>query len=251
MAPDLVYKLSRSSADPRPSPSPSRASVRRSSGEYCPGGCSDVAQMRVRVWVRVRMSAGVTGRAALVLVHIVVFGVVRLEDRGVLSRPDPSCYPTLSIFLPLLGLVPRARCAAKRNSIPISSPRAFFSTNQSAAVVVEAIAKLGPGEPRWVYDAHTGCRMYNLEVTEFIFHFLFSRIRRQEERTFASDIVRLEDPICKNHAVASCPYPVLRTHPPFPHMYLVPRTLMESLGHLSRAEHDERLLLLMLSALCP
>lgn len=163
-----------------PSPPPSRASVRRSSGEYCPGGCSDVAQMRVRVWVRVRMSAGVTGRAALVLVHIVVFGVVRLEDHGVLSRPDPSCYPTLSIFLPLLGLVPRARCAAKRNSIPISSPRAIFSTNQSAAVVVEAIAKLGPGEPRWVYDAHTGCRMYSLEVTEFIFHFLFSRIRRNE-----------------------------------------------------------------------
>lgn len=133
-----------------PSPPPSRASVRRSSGEYCPGGCSDVAQMRVRVWVRVRMSAGVSGRAALVLVHIVVFGVVSLEDRGILSRSDLSCYSTLSIFLPLLGLVLR-----KRNSIPIPSPRAFFSTNQSAAVVVEDIAKL-PGEPRWVYDAHTG-----------------------------------------------------------------------------------------------
>lgn len=112
----------------------------------------------MRVRVRVRMSAGVSGRAALVLVHIVVFGVVRLEDRGILSRPDSSSYPTLSLFLPLSGLVPRARRTAKRNSIPIPSPRAFFSTNQSAAVVVEAIAKLGPGEPRWVYEAHTGGR---------------------------------------------------------------------------------------------
>lgn len=162
MAPDLVYKLSRSSADsspsPSPSPSPSRASARRGSGGNCLGGCSDVAQMRFRVRVRVRMSAGVSGRAALVLVHIVVFGAVSLEDRGILSRPDPSCYPTLSIFPPLLGLVPRARCTAKRNSIPIPNPRAFFCTNQSAAVVVDAIAKLGPGESRWVYDAHTGGR---------------------------------------------------------------------------------------------
>lgn len=73
-----------------------------------------------------------------------------------LTRPAPPHY--IFLPLPLIGLVPRARRTAKRNSIPISSPHAFFSTNQSAAVVVEAIAKLGPGEPRWVYDAHTGGR---------------------------------------------------------------------------------------------